>query len=220
MASEPGQQHGQQVAGTGSPMSDTSSASHVGQGGTSTTSEDTTATAYAAHATASATKRGVDYDGGAVLAVADLPLTSSTYPHHTDTSQVPMETNHAVLDSSRNSRGISRDRSGTLDSIYSGASSVSPQPVDIGIASASASASAFSYHRQQLSHQIRRKPLSPTSSVSSLAAARASSISITLPPYALDLPKPDRRFDRSQSIDSPTLYEYPSPSPASPPTPK
>lgn len=48
---------------------------------------------------------------------------------------------------------------------------------------------------------VKRKPLSSTASV---LALRSSSASI------VDLPKPDQRFARAFTVDSPTLYEYPS----------
>ena len=47
---------------------------------------------------------------------------------------------------------------------------------------------------------IKRKPLSAT----------ASSLAIALQSPLTDLPKPDTRFSRSPSVDSPTLYDLPS----------
>ena len=61
------------------------------------------------------------------------------------------------------------------------------------------------------SSPIKRKPLSATASPSAVRYSNTSSSSTTSPPTFIDLPQPDQRFSRSYSIDSPTLYEYPSP---------
>lgn len=62
-------------------------------------------------------------------------------------------------------------------------------------------------------NQIKRKPLS---SAASPFAARFSQGSASTAPSHIDLPKPDHRFSRSGSIDSPTFYEYPSSAKVSP----
>ncbi|UNI14962.1 hypothetical protein JDV02_001538 [Purpureocillium takamizusanense] len=67
---------------------------------------------------------------------------------------------------------------------------------------------------------IKRKPLSSTASIHSLVPSARSSneFSFPLPPsYAAGLPKPDQRFARRQSIDSPTFYDFASSARASVP---
>ena len=58
-----------------------------------------------------------------------------------------------------------------------------------------------------VSPPIRRKPLS---SAASSLAGRSSNGSAVVPSY-IDLPKPEQRFSRSGSVDSPTIYEFPVP---------
>ncbi|GJN83791.1 hypothetical protein PLIIFM63780_007340 [Purpureocillium lilacinum] len=57
---------------------------------------------------------------------------------------------------------------------------------------------------------IKRKPLSSTASVHSLIPSVRSSeeFSFPLPPSYAGLPKPDQRFARRQSVDSPTFYDF------------
>ncbi|KAG9249659.1 intracellular protein transport protein [Emericellopsis atlantica] len=54
---------------------------------------------------------------------------------------------------------------------------------------------------------IKRKPLSSTAQAFAIRFSQGSAASSV--PSPLDLPKPDHRFSRSGSVDSPTLYEYP-----------
>ncbi|KAL6869310.1 hypothetical protein ACO1O0_000634 [Amphichorda felina] len=68
--------------------------------------------------------------------------------------------------------------------------------------------------RASLSH-IKRKPLS---SAASAFATRFSQSSGSTALWHIDLPRPDHRFSRSGSIDSPTLYEYPDSAKASHPS--
>ncbi|KND89512.1 hypothetical protein TOPH_05925 [Tolypocladium ophioglossoides CBS 100239] len=56
---------------------------------------------------------------------------------------------------------------------------------------------------------IRRKPLSSTaSSLSLVASIRSSADSPALSTSYVELPKPDHRFARPLSVDSPTLYDF------------
>ncbi|KAG5985085.1 hypothetical protein E4U55_001588 [Claviceps digitariae] len=92
-------------------------------------------------------------------------------------------------------------------------------PVDYGLASA-LPPPRFS-HPFIKSPPIKRKPLS--SSASSLAASlrlRDSTATIPSPLDAELLRKPDQRFARSPSIDSPTLYDYSHSLSTSTPSPK
>lgn len=57
-----------------------------------------------------------------------------------------------------------------------------------------------------LSGPIKRKPLSSTASP---AAVRFSKGAAAYTEIFADLPRPDQRFARSCSLDSPTLYEFP-----------
>lgn len=59
------------------------------------------------------------------------------------------------------------------------------------------------------SHVIKRKPLSSTASH---LAIRFSAASSQASPFVSpkELPKPETRFSRAESLDSPTFYEYPS----------
>ena len=58
----------------------------------------------------------------------------------------------------------------------------------------------------QLSGPVKRKPLSTTASP---AAVRFSKGAATYADIIDDLPRPEQRFARSCSLDSPTLYEFP-----------
>ncbi|KAJ4296061.1 hypothetical protein N0V88_004763 [Collariella sp. IMI 366227] len=58
----------------------------------------------------------------------------------------------------------------------------------------------------QISGPIKRKPLSTTASP---AAVRFSSEGAAYADILADLPRPEQRFARSCSLDSPTLYEFP-----------
>lgn len=198
-------------------VSDTSSASHAGQtlGGTTT---DTTgavddaapdaattpeATTVAAAFQQADSLRGLESRGTSILvANADAPAGAPVVDSHDFSAPLlvdQMDFTASSLDS----------RDGSIPTPNT--ASVSPQVADVGRTHTVAdSTSTFPLHRQHTGHQIKRKPLSISSSVSSLAAARSSNISSTSPLVPLDLPKPDHRFDRSHSIDSPTLYEYPS----------
>ncbi|KAI0388045.1 hypothetical protein F5Y04DRAFT_274900 [Hypomontagnella monticulosa] len=55
---------------------------------------------------------------------------------------------------------------------------------------------------------IRRKPLSSTASASPIAARYSSGEYLAI---AKGLPRPEQRFSRSFSVDSPTVYEFPHP---------
>ena len=66
--------------------------------------------------------------------------------------------------------------------------------------------STASTPRSSLNHIIKRKPLSATASP---FAARFSQGSASgAPPSIIDLPRPEHRFSRSGSVDSPTYYHY------------
>jgi hypothetical protein len=58
-------------------------------------------------------------------------------------------------------------------------------------------------------HAIRRKPLSSTASPLAIRFSQGSHVSPTSSIYSSrDFPKPETRFSRTCSIDSPTLYEH------------
>ncbi len=59
---------------------------------------------------------------------------------------------------------------------------------------------------QSLAQPIKRKPLSSTASP---AAVRFSKGAAAYADIVDDLPRPEQRFARSCSLDSPTLYEFP-----------
>lgn len=59
---------------------------------------------------------------------------------------------------------------------------------------------------QSLAQPIKRKPLSSTASP---AAVRFSKGAAAYADIVADLPRPEQRFARSCSLDSPTLYEFP-----------
>ncbi|KAL7945984.1 hypothetical protein V8C42DRAFT_322143 [Trichoderma barbatum] len=61
----------------------------------------------------------------------------------------------------------------------------------------------------RFSGPIKRKPVSSTAASSSLVTQYLSQGSPLVHTTTIDLPKPDHRFARSPSIDSPTFYEYP-----------
>ncbi|KAH7171055.1 hypothetical protein EDB81DRAFT_188950 [Dactylonectria macrodidyma] len=87
----------------------------------------------------------------------------------------------------------SRTRSQTVECV---SSSTSP--------TASTSTVAAVIARPSSGKPIKRKPLSSTAS----ALALRFSSSGSLLPSPLELPKPEQRFARSCSVDSPTLYEF------------
>ncbi|KAK3300895.1 uncharacterized protein B0H64DRAFT_449466 [Chaetomium fimeti] len=66
--------------------------------------------------------------------------------------------------------------------------------------------SGRSFSLAHLSGPIKRKPLSSTASP---AAVRFSKGAAAYADLLADLPRPDQRFARSCSLDSPTLYEFP-----------
>jgi hypothetical protein len=66
--------------------------------------------------------------------------------------------------------------------------------------------SGRSFSLAHLSGPIKRKPLSSTASP---AAVRFSKGAAAYADLIADLPRPDQRFARSCSLDSPTLYEFP-----------
>ena len=66
--------------------------------------------------------------------------------------------------------------------------------------------SGRSFSLAHLSGPIKRKPLSSTASP---AAVRFSKGAAAYADILADLPRPDQRFARSCSLDSPTLYEFP-----------
>lgn len=134
-----------------------------------------------------------------------------TQHHHTHQQPAALKLNFeakasspSISDTDTRHNRLSRGHS-VADSINSLAS-VTRSPVETGPAS-------FSTHppasQPFLSNPIKRKPLS--SSASSLAGSlRLRDSTATIPP-PLDpdlLPKPDQRFARPPSIDSPTLYDY------------
>jgi hypothetical protein len=57
----------------------------------------------------------------------------------------------------------------------------------------------------QLSGPIKRKPLSSTASPAAVRFSKGAAYADAL----ADLPRPEQRFARSCSLDSPTLYEFP-----------
>jgi hypothetical protein len=60
----------------------------------------------------------------------------------------------------------------------------------------------------RFSGPIKRKPVSNTTAPSSLVTQYLAQ-GPPLVRTTIDLPKPDHRFARSPSVDSPTFYEYP-----------
>ncbi|KAF7562188.1 hypothetical protein G7046_g1949 [Stylonectria norvegica] len=83
------------------------------------------------------------------------------------------------------------------------------QTVDIGSntpdTSSAPSPALSSTSRPPSAKPIKRKPLSTAASVLAVRFSSASSPAI---PSPLDLPKPNHRFTRPFSVDSPTLYEF------------
>lgn len=125
----------------------------------------------------------------------DFPPPPPQSAHHqsdTDRQLPPASPKHAA----------SHSRSQTVDCLPS---SQSPT------ASTSAVAAA-TVVRPPSGKPIKRKPLS---SAASAVALRFSSSGSPLP-SPLELPKPEQRFARSFSVDSPTLYEFSSAACASP----
>jgi hypothetical protein len=64
--------------------------------------------------------------------------------------------------------------------------------------------SARSLSLAQISGPVKRKPLSSTASPAAIRYSKGGSIAAVE-----GLPKPEQRFARSCSLDSPTLYEFP-----------
>ncbi len=67
------------------------------------------------------------------------------------------------------------------------------------------SPSAASTPRSSI-HNIKRKPLSSSASAFALRFSQGSG---SAAPSPIELPRPDHRFSRTGSVDSPILYEYP-----------
>ncbi|KAK7226488.1 hypothetical protein V2G26_014491 [Clonostachys chloroleuca] len=84
-----------------------------------------------------------------------------------------------------------------------------PRPTTSSSSAASSTSESFSKAPARASvNRIKRKPIPSTISTSARSAHRSQgSTASTILSYA-DLPKPDHRFSRSGSIDSPTIYEY------------
>ncbi|CAG9938312.1 unnamed protein product [Clonostachys rosea f. rosea IK726] len=84
-----------------------------------------------------------------------------------------------------------------------------PRPTTSSSSAASSTSESFSNAPARASvNRIKRKPIPSTISTSARSAHRSQgSTASTILSYA-DLPKPDHRFSRSGSIDSPTIYEY------------
>ncbi|KAK7424895.1 hypothetical protein QQX98_000171 [Neonectria punicea] len=122
----------------------------------------------------------------------DLPQPSASAHHQSHTHrQLPPTTSPRIT--------AVHARSQTLPS-----SSSSP----IAPASSPASASAVAGTAGTAAHSssgrpIKRKPLSSTASALALRFSSSGSL-----PSPLELPKPEQRFARSCSVDSPTLYEF------------
>lgn len=127
-----------------------------------------------------------------VFASSDVPQpaqTSST-PHH----QLP--TNHHLPSQSNGSLPHYPDPATAVTSTASPSAAASPvagTPPPLNPA-------------RQSQGPIKRKPLSSTASA--LATRFSQSSATTAWPAHIDLPTPNRRFSRSTSIDSPTIYEY------------
>ncbi|KAK4085350.1 uncharacterized protein Triagg1_340 [Trichoderma aggressivum f. europaeum] len=96
----------------------------------------------------------------------------------------------------RTSIATSHSRSQTLDYVDTSAPTV--------ISPVVASSLPFRF-----SGPIKRKPVSNTAALSSLVTQYLTQGSPRVNTTTIDLPKPDHRFARSPSVDSPTFYEYP-----------
>ncbi|KAL6694881.1 hypothetical protein J3F84DRAFT_395236 [Trichoderma pleuroticola] len=96
----------------------------------------------------------------------------------------------------RTSIAASHSRSQTLDYVDTSAPTV--------ISPVVASSLPFRF-----SGPIKRKPVSSTTASSSLVTQYLAQGSPRVHTTTIDLPKPDHRFARSPSVDSPTFYEYP-----------
>ncbi|KAH7022894.1 hypothetical protein EDB80DRAFT_23307 [Ilyonectria destructans] len=120
------------------------------------------------------------------------PPQSAHHHSHSDRQLPPASPKHAA----------SHSRSQTVDCLPSSQSpTASPSAV-----------AAATVVRPPSGKPIKRKPLS---SAASAVALRFSSSGSPLP-SPLELPKPEQRFARSFSVDSPTLYEFSSAACASP----
>jgi hypothetical protein len=64
-----------------------------------------------------------------------------------------------------------------------------------------------SFSLAQISGPVKRKPLSSTASPAAVRFSKGSAAYADL--LSEDLPRPEQRFARSFSVDSPTLYEFP-----------
>ncbi|KAJ4855151.1 uncharacterized protein T069G_10709 [Trichoderma breve] len=96
----------------------------------------------------------------------------------------------------RTSISASHSRSQTLDYVDTSAPTV--------ISPVVASSLPFRF-----SGPIKRKPVSSTAASSSLVTQYLAQGSPRVNTTTIELPKPDHRFARSPSVDSPTFYEYP-----------
>ncbi|KAH0526497.1 hypothetical protein TsFJ059_009806 [Trichoderma semiorbis] len=96
----------------------------------------------------------------------------------------------------RTSISASHSRSQTLDYVDTSAPTV--------ISPVVASSLPFRF-----SGPIKRKPVSNTAASSSLVTQYLAQGSPRVNTTTIELPKPDHRFARSPSVDSPTFYEYP-----------
>ena len=142
-------------------------------------------------------QRWRQFETDTVSASSDVPLPPSTnhqqYPYHDHQQQpLPHHKQQSDLVRSHSADVVSTSKPVTSTTTSNPSSVVTP--------------------RSSLNH-IKRKPLSSTASP---VAARISQGSTSTAPSHIDLPKPDHRFSRSGSIDSPTLYEYPSSAKVSP----
>ncbi|KAK4145539.1 uncharacterized protein C8A04DRAFT_35796 [Dichotomopilus funicola] len=84
--------------------------------------------------------------------------------------------------------------------------SSSAQPLDETLRPLPSPRNGRSFSLAHLSGPIKRKPLSSTASP---AAVRFSKGAAVYADILADLPRPEQRFARSCSLDSPTLYEFP-----------
>ncbi|KPM43884.1 hypothetical protein AK830_g2706 [Neonectria ditissima] len=122
----------------------------------------------------------------------DLPQPSESTHHQSHTHrQLPPTTSPRIT--------AVHARSQTVDCLPSSSSPIASASAVVSPAGTAAAAAHSSSGRP-----IKRKPLSSTASA---LALRFSSSGSPLP-SPLELPKPEQRFARSCSVDSPTLYEF------------
>ncbi|VUC36079.1 unnamed protein product [Clonostachys rosea] len=127
-----------------------------------------------------------------------MPI-SSNLPSYPDSS--PSSSHHHQPNHSTTANSAHQSSPHTVDG--------QPRPTTSSSSATSSTSESFSNAPARASvNRIKRKPIPSTISVSARSAHRSQgSTASTILSYA-DLPKPDHRFSRSGSIDSPTIYEY------------